>query len=51
MYAYGDDREPLDETVKVFDEIVTEYASSSEPFQHEQSLHRSFHPDTAPLAP
>lgn len=25
MYAYGDDREPLDETVKVFDEIVTDF--------------------------
>ncbi|KAI9811615.1 MAG: Transcription initiation factor TFIID subunit 13 [Pycnora praestabilis] len=25
LYAYGDDREPLPETIKVLDEIVTDY--------------------------
>ncbi len=27
MYAYGDDRDPLDETVKLLDEIVFEYVA------------------------
>jgi hypothetical protein len=26
LYAFGDVRDPLDETVKVLDEVVTEYA-------------------------
>ena len=25
LYAYGDDKDPLDETVRVLDEIVTDY--------------------------
>lgn len=25
LYAYGDDKEPLDETVRVLDEIVTDF--------------------------
>lgn len=27
MYAFGDDQEPLQESVNVLDEIVTEYVS------------------------
>ncbi|KAI9849247.1 MAG: Transcription initiation factor TFIID subunit 13 [Sclerophora amabilis] len=29
MFAFGDDREPLDETVKILDEIVTDAAINS----------------------
>lgn len=31
MYAFGDDSEPLQESVNVLDEIVTEYVSEAPP--------------------
>lgn len=31
MYAFGDDSEPLQESVNVLDEIVTEYVSGAPP--------------------
>ncbi|KAI9678139.1 MAG: Transcription initiation factor TFIID subunit 13 [Caeruleum heppii] len=39
MYAYGDVREPLDETVKVLDEIVTDFIIET---CHEASAHASY---------
>ncbi|KAI9840951.1 MAG: Transcription initiation factor TFIID subunit 13 [Thelocarpon superellum] len=39
MYAFGDVREPLDETVKVLDEIVTDFIIET---CHEAAAHASY---------
>lgn len=48
MYAYGDDIQPLEESIKVMDEIVTEYVftstpSSFPPFPHSYPLFPPLH--------